>query len=162
MKNALDLLFAGMDDSEDELSKNGDHAQAEQIREKRNKIEQLLHAAELEEQIVTVETEQQTPSMFDMLQGSGMEQMGMNMQDAFSQLLPTKKIKRKLPVKEARKVLIQQEAQKMIDMEEAQQEAVHRAEQAGIIFIDEIDKVVGADQNSPNVSREGVQDRKSV
>src|SRR5690625_5795707 len=95
--------------------------------------------------------------MFDMLQGSGMEQMGMNMQDAFSQLIPTKKIKRKLTVKEARKVLIQQEAQKMIDMEEAQQEAVHRAEQAGIIFIDEIDKVVGADQNSPNVSREGVQ-----
>ena len=157
MKNPFEMLFPGMDDSDDEQSKNGDNSQAEQIREKRSKIEQLLHLGELEEQIVTVEIEQQTPSMFDMLQGSGMEQMGMNMQDAFSQLLPTKKIKRKLPVKEARKVLIQQEAQKMIDMEEAQQEAVHRAEQAGIIFIDEIDKVVGADQNSPNVSREGVQ-----
>src|SRR5699024_6283425 len=90
------------------------------------------------------------------LQGSGMEQMGMNMQDAFSQLMPSKKKKRKLPVKEARPVLIQQEAQKLIDMEEAQQEAVKRTEQAGIVFIDEIDKVVGKDQNA-NVSREGVQ-----
>src|SRR5699024_12615149 len=80
------------------------------------------------------EIEEQAPSMFDMLQGSGMEQMGMNMQDAFSQLMPSKKKKRKLPVKEARKVLIQQEAQKMIDMDEAQQEAVYRAEQTGIVF----------------------------
>src|SRR5699024_4768551 len=103
------------------------------------------------------EIEEQAPSMFDMLQGSGMEQMGMNMQDAFSQLMPSKKKKRKLPVKEARKVLAQQEAQKMIDMEEAQQEAIHRAEQAGIVFIDEIDKVVGSDQQGANVSREGVQ-----
>ena len=94
--------------------------------------------------------------MFDMLQGSGMEQMGMNMQDAFSQLMPTRKKKRKLTVSEARKVLTQQEAQKMIDLEEAQQEAVRRAEQTGIVFIDEIDKVVRKDQ-SANVSREGVQ-----
>src|SRR5699024_7493212 len=57
----------------------------------------------------------------------------------------------------ARKVLIQQEAQKMIDMDEAQQEAVYRAEQTGIVFIDEIDKVAGKGQESGNVSREGVQ-----
>src|SRR5699024_12161145 len=55
------------------------------------------------------------------------------------------------------KVLIQQEAQKMIDMDEAQQEAVYRAEQTGIVFIDEIDKVAGKGQESGNVSREGVQ-----
>src|SRR5699024_3503286 len=81
--------------------------------------------------------------------------MGMNMQDAFSQLMPSKKKKRKLPVKEARKVLIQQEAQKMIDMDEAQQEAVYRAEQTRIVFIEEIDKVAGKGQESGNVSREG-------
>ena len=105
-----------------------------------------------------MEIEEPPPSMFDMLQGSGMEQMGMNMQDAFSQLLPRRVKKRKLPVQEARKVLAQQEAQKMIDMEEAQQEAIERAEQAGIVFIDEIDKVVGTGgDHGPNVSREGVQ-----
>src|SRR5699024_8680797 len=68
-----------------------------------------------------------------------------------------KKKKRKLPVKEARKVLIQQEAQKMIDTDEAQQEAVYRAEQTGIVFIDEIDKVAGKGQETGNVSREGIQ-----
>src|SRR5699024_12214761 len=93
--------------------------------------------------------------MFDMLQGSGMEQMGMNMQDAFSQLMPTNKKKRKLPVHEARKILTQQEAQKLIDMEEVQQEAVNRTEQSGIVFIDEFDKITGADANNTNISREG-------
>lgn len=97
------------------------------------------------------------PSMFDMLQGSGMEHMGMNMQDMFGQFMPTRKKKRKLPVSEARKVLTNQEAQKLVDMEEAAQEAIELAEQSGIVFIDEIDKVVGKDNSSANVSREGVQ-----
>ncbi len=158
VKNPFEMLFTGMDESEeDEDNKQNTNHQNESVREKRKQTARLLELGELEEQIVTVEIEQQAPSMFDMLQGSGMEQMGMNMQDAFGQLLPGKKIKRRLPVKEARSILIQQEAQKMIDLEEAQQEAVHRAEQAGIIFIDEIDKVVGKDQQGANVSREGVQ-----
>jgi ATP-dependent HslUV protease ATP-binding subunit HslU len=111
----------------------------------------------LEDTMVIIEMDEQSPSMFDMLQGSGMEQMGMNMQDAFSQFMPKKKKKRKLPVSEARKVLTQQEAQKLIDMDEVTQEAIQKAEQSGIIFIDEIDKVAGKGEQSANVSREGVQ-----
>src|SRR5690625_5747287 len=99
--------------------------------------------------------------MFDMLQGAGMEKMGMNLQDSLNQMMPKKTKKRKTTVKEARKLLTQEEARKLVDMDEAQQEAVYRTEQSGIIFIDEIDKVVGQDQ-SANVSREGVQDRKST
>src|SRR5699024_2577609 len=125
--------------------------------DKRKNISKLLEMGELEDKVVQVEIEEQAPSMFDMLQGSGMEQMGMNMQDAFSQLMPSKKKKRKLPVKEARKVLIQQEAKKMIDMDESQQEAVYRAERTRIVFMYEIDKVAGKGQESANVSREGVQ-----
>src|SRR5699024_2299259 len=63
----------------------------------------------------------------------------------------------KLPVSEARKILTQQQAQKLIDMEEVTQTAVERAEQSGIIFIDEIDKVTAKHDNAPNVPREGVQ-----
>ena len=154
VKNPFEMLFPNVDEDEDDSDKQ---EQDEGIADKRKNISKLLEMGELEDKVVQVEIEEQAPSMFDMLQGSGMEQMGMNMQDAFSQLMPSKKKKPKLPVKEARKVLIQQEAQKMIDMDEAQQEAVYRAEQTGIVFIDEIDKVAGKGQESGNVSREGVQ-----
>lgn len=155
VKNPFEMLFSSMEDAEDQ---DAEKSEENNIFEKRKQVRKLLELGELEDEIVTVEIEEPPPSMFDMLQGSGMEQMGMNMQDAFSQLLPRRVKKRKLPVREARKVLIQQEAQKMIDMEEAQQEAVERAEQAGIVFIDEIDKVVGTGgDHGPNVSREGVQ-----
>src|SRR5699024_12471274 len=95
-------------------------------------------------------------SKSDVLQGSGMDQMGMNVEYSLKQMRPKKTKKRKTTVKEARKLLTQEEARKLVDMDEAQQEAVYRTELSGIIFIDEIDKVVGQDQ-SANVSREGVQ-----
>lgn len=156
MKNPLEMFFSNMSDSDDNEEEY--NAQGESIREKRNKIKKLLELGELEDHKVEIEIEEQPPSMFDLLQGSGMEHMGMNMQEAFGSFLPTKKRKRKLPVKEARKILTQQEAHKLIDLEEAQQEAIERAEQSGIVFIDEIDKIAGTDhQGGPNVSREGVQ-----
>ncbi|GAA0612323.1 HslU--HslV peptidase ATPase subunit [Virgibacillus siamensis] len=153
MKNPFEMLFPGQHDEEDD----DDDSKDEEIKNKRSRIEHQLALGELEDRIVTVEIEETPPSMFDMLQGSGMEQMGMNMQDAFGQFMPKKKKKRKLSVAEARKILTQQEAQKLVDMEEAAQEAVQRAEQSGIIFIDEIDKVAAKQDNSANVSREGVQ-----
>src|SRR5699024_1978657 len=116
-----------------------------------------LERGELDDQMVTIEIEETPPSMFDMLQGTGMEQMGMNMQDMLGKIMPTKKKKRKHTVSEMRKNLNKQEAQKLIDMDEEAQEAIQLAEQSGIIFIDEIDKVAGKEDHSPNVSREGVQ-----
>lgn len=154
MKNPLEMFFGNMDEEEEQESEG---MEENNIVEKRKQIKQLLELGELEDKQIQIEIEEQPPSMFDMLQGSGMEQMGMNMQDAFSQIMPTKKKKRTLPVHEARKILTQQEAQKLIDIEEAQQEAVSRTEQAGIVFIDEIDKVAGKGEQSANVSREGVQ-----
>lgn len=155
-KNPLEMLFGGnQQQPEQETSQSEDMG----LLEKRKTIKQRLEQGELEDELVTVEVEEQAPSMFDMLQGSGMEQMGMNMQDALGGLMPKKRKKRKLPVREARKLLINEEAQKLIDMDEVTQEAAYRAEQMGIIFIDEIDKIASKNSgsSSADVSREGVQ-----
>lgn len=155
MKNPLEMFFTNANPN---IEQDEDQAVGDSVRQKREEIKRLLALGELEDRIVQIEIEEQPPSMFDLLQGSGMEQMGMNMQEVFGSMIPSKRKKRKLSVKEARKILIQQEAQKLIDLEEAQQEAVERAEQSGIIFIDEIDKVAGSDnRHGPDVSREGVQ-----
>src|SRR5690625_4309758 len=154
MKNPFEMFFQNQESNDEEDNESHNN---EEIRSKRKQIEHQLALGELEDHIVTIEVEEQAPSMFDMLQGSGMEQMGMNMQDALGKLMPKQTKQRKLPVREARKVLTHQEAKKLVDMDEVTQNAIIRAEQSGIIFIDEIDKIAGKHQQSANVSREGVQ-----
>jgi ATP-dependent HslUV protease ATP-binding subunit HslU len=157
-KNPFEMLFGGgqTNDNDQDLAT---HTEEGNTADKKKQIAQQLALGELEDYNVTIEVEEQAPSMFDMLQGSGMEQMGMNMQDALSNLIPKKRKKRKLTVRDARKVLIGEEAAKLVDMDEVTQEAINRAEQSGIIFIDEIDKIVSKNHNtaSADVSREGVQ-----
>ncbi len=126
-----------------------------EIAQKRNQIAHQLALGELEDHLVTIEVEE-SHGMMDMFQGSGLEQMGINMQDVLGQMLPKKKKKRRLPVREARVILTEQEAQKLIDMDEVSQTAVSKAEQSGIIFIDEMDKIAGREKGA-DVSREGVQ-----
>ncbi|GAA5415096.1 ATP-dependent protease ATPase subunit ClpY [Paraliobacillus ryukyuensis] len=153
-KNPFEMLFSNQQNNEDTNEKD---EVTQEIETKRTRIAHQLALGELEDTLVTIEVEEQSSNMFDMLQGSGMEQMGMNMQDAFGSLMPKKKKKRKLPVSEARKVLVHQEAQKLIDMDEVTQIALDKVEQSGMIFIDELDKVAGKSEQSANVSREGVQ-----
>lgn len=155
-RNPLEMFFGGTSEREQQDSEQTDDIN---LREKRKIVKEKLINGELENEVVTVEVEEQQPSMFDLLQGSGMEQMGMNMQDALSGLMPKKRKKRKVSVKEARKILTNEEASKLIDMDEVAQEAIYRAEESGIIFIDEIDKIASKNSggSSADVSREGVQ-----
>lgn len=153
-RNPFEMLFGGQNQPEQEES-----APDPNLSTKRAEIADQLTSGKLEGEIVEIEVEDSSPSMLDMLAVQGNEQAGMNMQEMFGSLMPKKMKKRKLPVKEARKVLTQEEAQKLIDMDDVIQESIHRAEQTGIIFIDEIDKVASSSRggNGPDISREGVQ-----
>ncbi|WP_285766587.1 HslU--HslV peptidase ATPase subunit [Peribacillus sp. SI8-4] len=156
-KNPLEVFFGGNNNQDEQGSE--ENSEDLSLQEKRKIVAAKLANGELENEMITVEVEEQAASMFDMLQGSGMEQMGMNMQDALGSLMPKKSKKRKLKVSEARIVLTNEEAGKLIDMDDVTSEAVYGAEQNGIIFIDEIDKIASkqSGSSSADVSREGVQ-----
>ncbi|MEK8130240.1 ATP-dependent protease ATPase subunit HslU [Paenibacillus filicis] len=154
-RNPFEMLFGGQGQAQEEPETEQQDAG---IAARRKEIKEQLQRGELEQQVIEVEIEDNSPTMLDMLGGQGNEQAGMNMQEMFGSLMPKRTKKRKLPIREARKVLLQEEAQKLLDMDEVIQEAVRRAEQSGIIFIDEIDKIAGSGRGGgPDVSREGVQ-----
>lgn len=155
MQNPFEMLFGQKADEDDKSTE-----EADDISRKRSEIARRLAAGEMEEETITVEVSSQQPSMFDALQGSGMEQMGASMQDALSSLMPKKMTKRKMKVKDARKILQAEEADKLIDHDEIARRSVELTEQSGIIFIDEMDKIASRGNSggsSADVSREGVQ-----
>ncbi len=156
-KNPFEMIFGGGNNNQNEQEEEKDQ-QDSGLAERRRKVKFQLLSGTLENDLIEVDVEDNTPSMMDMFAGQGNDQMGMNMQEMFGSLLPRKTKKRKLPIREARKVLIQDEASKLIDMDDVISDSIQRAEQSGIIFIDEIDKVASHGKGSgPDVSREGVQ-----
>jgi ATP-dependent HslUV protease ATP-binding subunit HslU len=107
---------------------------------------------------VEIETRERAMPSFEIIAGSSVEEIGVNLRDMLPGFFPGKTRRRKLPVSEALEQLTQEESQKLIDMEGVAKSAIHRVEQAGIIFLDEIDKIAGREGGQgPDVSREGVQ-----
>ncbi len=124
----------------------------------RERLREQLHTGRLASKTVELEVRDRSTPSFDLIQGSSVEEIGVNLRDMMPGLFPGKTRRRRLPVPEALEHLTQEEAQKLIDMETVSQAAIHRVEQAGIIFVDEIDKIAGREGgHGPDVSREGVQ-----
>jgi len=123
----------------------------------RESLRRLLHEGKLNEKSVEIDTSDTPQSFIDVFSGTGMEEMVLNLQSMFPQSKRTKR--RRLTIPEALEALTEEEAAKLIDMERVTKEAIRRAEQDGIIFIDELDKVAGREGggHGPDVSREGVQ-----
>ncbi|EHE8322092.1 ATP-dependent protease ATPase subunit HslU [Listeria monocytogenes] len=152
-QNPLEALFGGMNQPDESAEEEVD----QELKNKRSQIEWRLQNGELDDEIVTVEMKEQQNPMLDMMRGAGMDQMN-GMQDALSGMFPAKKKKRKVTVREAKKILFEDEASKLIDADELAAEGIHRAEQMGMIFIDEIDKIASKEGGgNAQVSREGVQ-----
>jgi len=124
----------------------------------REKMRELLRQGKLDNKMIEIDITEKSVSVVGGVIAPGLEDIENQLRDLFSNLAPSKRKKRKMSVKEALKVIEQEEAEKLIDMDEVSSEAVYRAENFGIVFIDEIDKVAGkSSANSPDVSREGVQ-----
>lgn len=157
VRNPMEMLFGGGGNYDSDEEEKKARVQ-EEVKRKRAYLKERLDRGELENELVEVEVEEQSSPMFDFLGATGMEEMGINLQDMIGNMMPKRKKKRRVPVSEARKILTQEEAQKLIDMDEVVRQGISRAEQSGIIFLDEIDKIAGQDSgHGPDVSRGGVQ-----
>lgn len=124
----------------------------------REKLREKLKRGEIEERFIEIEVEESSVPM-EIVTAGGMEGLGIDLREVFGGLFPPRKKRKRIKVKDAREVLFNQEVQKTIDMDEVVQEAIKRVEETGIVFIDEIDKIVSPPGGSygPDVSRGGVQ-----
>ena len=160
-KNQFELLFNNLENNEPkELSISAEAAvviEQEKLQKKAELRNKLLNQ-ELEDELIEVYVEDNKGPMVGMIAGAGLEEIGSNIQDMLGNLLPKKQKKKKITVKNARKIFMQEVAQKMIDMDNVINEGLDLAQNNGIVFIDEIDKIAGRNNSSgPDVSREGVQ-----
>jgi ATP-dependent HslUV protease ATP-binding subunit HslU len=124
----------------------------------REKMRGFFKEGKLNEKLVEIEVPERSLPIIEIFSSQGMEEMDMQLRDMFGNMLPKKTKRRKVKIGEAYDYLIQEESKKLIDMDKVMNEALDRVEQAGIIFLDEIDKIASRDQtHGPDVSREGVQ-----
>ncbi len=159
LKTPFDIFMKPSPPTTPTLSELEGDAEKEQTKkEKREALAKDLAAGRLEDQMIEIEVDDDGSKTIGIMQGMNSDSMSFNMNDILGDFLPQKKKKKNVKISEARKILINQEAQKLIDMDQVNEQGVKDAEQNGIIFIDEIDKIIGNGNNhGPDVSREGVQ-----
>lgn len=151
----LDILFPGNGSGD---SHEGKSDLAERQKRTREKLRVKLLDGKFEDRVVEVDVADETMPMMQVFGPIGLEEMGMNLQDIFGSSIPKKRSRRRTTVSEARRILAVEEASKLIDHEEVLRDAKSRIENSGIVFLDEIDKIVGNSSGTgPDISREGVQ-----
>jgi ATP-dependent HslUV protease ATP-binding subunit HslU len=149
----LDLLLPGASGWEPDNTEENERNQRS-----REKMKARLEAGELEDSLVELRVEQKTPPVQVLGAVGGMEQMEMDLQSMFERIMPKQSADKKIPIREARRILMEQETESLIDRQVVAEKAVDLAENHGILFIDELDKVCGPQStHGPDVSRQGVQ-----
>ncbi|HBK53496.1 MAG TPA: HslU--HslV peptidase ATPase subunit, partial [Syntrophomonas wolfei] len=155
-KNPFEFLLGSIqerDDVDDESERR-----RREIGQQREILRQKINRLELEDETIEIEVEEKNPSFMEIFSGSGVEEMGINLQDMLGNLMPRNKKKRKVSIAEARRILTYEESQRLLDMDDIYREGIKRAEEDGIVFLDEIDKIASKESNyGPDVSRGGVQ-----
>jgi ATP-dependent HslUV protease ATP-binding subunit HslU len=149
----LDLLLPTLRRNE-----AGAEEDVQRFQETRDKLRQQLRAGQLEDRPVEIEVKDHSSSPLEIFSNSGMEEIGIHIQEIIPGLMAGRSKRRKVKVKEAREYLLEEEQRRLIDMDQVSRLAIERVEHSGIIFLDEVDKIAGRESGrGPEVSREGVQ-----
>jgi len=131
------------------------------LEETQRSLKRLLRDGQLEEREVEIEVDEQRMPTLEMFGPQGMETMGLNLKDMFGGMMGKRRTSKRMKVSEARRLLVSEEEDKLIDRSQVESEALERVQHAGIVFLDEIDKIAsreeGGGRGGPDVSREGVQ-----
>jgi len=155
----LDALLPTTHTSESDSASTSDAGETP-VRTTREKLQDKLEDGELEERYIEVLVEESVNPQVEVFSQDGMDQMGIDMGSMLSELLPSSKKKRRMRIREARAILFEQVLDSLINMDEVRQAGLQLAEEMGIIFLDELDKIAAGgreETGGPGVSRQGVQ-----
>jgi ATP-dependent HslUV protease ATP-binding subunit HslU len=151
----LDLLLPPARRKGNVMAEGGDY---DRFLETREKLRKQLREGVLEDRLVELEVKEKTTPPFEVFSNSGVEEIGIHIQEILPGFLGGKSKKRRMKIREARELLMEEEERRLVDMDQVARLAVERAEHSGIIFLDEVDKISGRESGrGPEVSREGVQ-----
>ncbi|UCH36850.1 MAG: ATP-dependent protease ATPase subunit HslU [Armatimonadota bacterium] len=158
MQAPLDAVAAFLGQRPMEQETETPEAPDEEAETSRAHLRQRVEDGGVDDEIIEIEVEESKSPFVQIFSPAGMEEMGMNLQDMLGGMMPKAKKQRRVTVAEAKEILTYQRAQALIDMDQVTAEAIEKAEESGIVFVDELDKIAGRETgHGPEVSREGVQ-----